>query len=75
MDTNPSDKNIANDDELQTGYIQGNTFDNKEVKYRIINGMAIFEGDIILAATPKEGICNFEYMNIKYIIVTIKNNQ
>jgi hypothetical protein len=54
MDTDPSDKNIANDDELQTGNIQGNTFDNKEVKYRIVNGMAIFEGDIILAATPKE---------------------
>jgi Astacin (Peptidase family M12A) len=38
----------------QTGYIQGNTFTNKEVKYRITNGMAMFEGDIILASTPKE---------------------
>lgn len=41
-------------DEWRTGYIQGNTFSNKEVKYRIINGMAIFESDIILARTPKE---------------------
>ena len=41
-------------DEWRTGYIQGNTFSNKEVRYRIINGMAIFESDIILARTPKE---------------------
>ena len=38
----------------RTGYIQGNTFSNKQVKYRIINGMAIFENDIILARNPKE---------------------
>ncbi|MGI8832373.1 MAG: M12 family metallopeptidase [Nitrososphaeraceae archaeon] len=37
-----------------TGYIHGNTFKNKEVKFRKINGMAIFEGDIILARTPEE---------------------
>ena len=41
-------------DEWRTGYIQCNTFSNKDVKYRIINGMAIFESDIILARTPKE---------------------
>jgi hypothetical protein len=40
--------------EWRTGYIQGNTFHNKEVKYSIINGVAIFEGDIILASTPEE---------------------
>ena len=40
--------------EWQTGYIQGNTFSNKKINYRIINGMAIFEGDIILATTPRE---------------------
>ena len=39
----------------RTGYIRGNTFSNpKQVKYRISNGMAIFEGDIILARTPEE---------------------
>jgi hypothetical protein len=42
------------DPEWRTGYINGNTYRNKEVKYRIINGMAIFEGDIILARTPQE---------------------
>ena len=36
------------------GYIQGNTFSNKEIQYRTHNGRAIFEGDIIIAETPKE---------------------
>ena len=40
--------------EWRTGYIQGNTFSNKEVKYRIANGRAIFEGDIILAKNSQE---------------------
>jgi hypothetical protein len=48
----------GNDDstepEWRTGYINGNSFHNKEVKYEIINGMAIFEGDIILARNPQE---------------------
>ena len=39
---------------MATGYIHGNTFKNKEVKFKKINGMAIFEGDIILASTPEE---------------------
>jgi len=38
----------------RTGYINGNTFRNKEIKYKISNGMAVFEGDIILARTPEE---------------------
>jgi hypothetical protein len=42
------------DSEWHTGRINGNTFRNKEVKYRIINGVAIFEGDIILARNPQE---------------------
>jgi hypothetical protein len=44
----------STDSEWHTGRINGNTFRNKEVKYKIINGMAIFEGDIILARTPQE---------------------
>jgi hypothetical protein len=44
----------STDPEWRTGHISGNTFRNKEVKYRMINGMAIFEGDIILAGTPQE---------------------
>ncbi len=39
--------------EWHTGYIQGNTFHQKEVKYKIIDDMAIFQGDIILAKTPE----------------------
>ena len=31
-----------------SSYINGNTFNLKKVKYSIINGLAIFEGDIIL---------------------------
>jgi hypothetical protein len=46
--------NSSADTEWRTGWINGNNFRNKEVKYRIINGMAIFEGDIILARTPQE---------------------
>lgn len=50
-----SNSNISSSDtEWHTGYIQGNTFSYKKIEFRIINGMAIFEGDIILARTPKE---------------------
>lgn len=49
-----SNNTSSTDPEWCTGHINGNTFHNKEVKYRIINGMAIFEGDIILARTPQE---------------------
>src|SRR6478672_4337615 len=49
-----NDKDGPSNNGWFTGYIQGNTFHNKEVQYRIINGMAIFEGDIVLASTPKE---------------------
>jgi hypothetical protein len=51
--TDSSDKNIANDDELQTGYIQGNTFDNKEVKYRIINGWRYLKAILFLLPLRK----------------------
>jgi hypothetical protein len=51
---NVATDNSITDSEWHTGYIQGNTFRNKEVKYRKVNGMAIFEGDIILARTPQE---------------------
>lgn len=40
--------------EWHTGYIQGSTFENSKVRYRIINGRALCQGDIILARTPKE---------------------
>jgi hypothetical protein len=40
--------------EWHTGYIQGSTFENSKVRYKIINGRALCQGDIILARTPKE---------------------
>jgi hypothetical protein len=46
--------NDSSSSQWHRGYIQGNTFENKEVKYMIINGKAVFEGDIILASTPKQ---------------------
>jgi hypothetical protein len=49
---NVSDGNT--DSEWRIGRINGNSFHNKEVKYRMVNGMAIFEGDIILAKSPEE---------------------
>jgi hypothetical protein len=50
---NKNNENITNS-VWKTGYINGNTFRNKEVKYKLVNGMAIFEGDIILASSPEE---------------------
>lgn len=58
-ESSPNSSNFLNnggskDSEWHTGRINGNSFRNKEVKYRIINGMAIFEGDIILARNSQE---------------------
>ena len=36
-----------------SSYINGNTFNLKKVKYSIINGLAIFEGDIILGTVDE----------------------
>lgn len=35
-------------DDIRTGFISGNTFAFKKVTYAVINGRAIFEGDIVL---------------------------
>lgn len=35
-------------DDIRTGYISGNTFAVKKVTYSVIDGRAIFEGDIVL---------------------------
>ena len=52
--------------EWYIGYIQGNTFTNKEVKYRLLNGRALFESDIILADTPT-GIEHLGHKKVKGI--------
>ena len=40
--------------ESKIGYNSGETFKNRQVKYAAINGMAIFEGDIILGTVEEE---------------------
>jgi hypothetical protein len=40
-------------DETGTGFISGNTFEFKPVQYSVINGMAIFEGDIALGPADR----------------------
>ena len=54
FNTNGNITDGSTDSEWRTGHINGNNFRNKEVKYRMINGMAVFEGDIILAKSPEE---------------------
>ena len=49
-----SSNNTHTNSEWHTGYIKGNTFDHKGVKYKIINDVAICQGDIILAKTPEQ---------------------
>ena len=51
---NSNSSSSSNDSVWRRGYIQGNTFSNKEIQYRVHDGRAIFEGDIIIAETPKE---------------------
>ena len=64
---NTSGKEKGTDsNEWYTGYIQGNTFTNKEVKYRLHNGRAIFESDIILSDTPT-GIEHLRHRKVKGI--------
>jgi len=39
--------------EVRTGYIRGNTFDYREVQYAVIDGDAVFEGDIVLGTVEE----------------------
>lgn len=40
-------------DDIRTGYISGATFKNKPVKYAAVNGLAVFEGCIILGTVEQ----------------------
>lgn len=40
-------------EEMQTGYITGMTFTNQAVHYAVIDGQAIFEGDILLGSAEE----------------------
>lgn len=49
MESNDNDSPIANSsDKKATAYISGATFDKKKVEVSIIDGLAVFEGDIII---------------------------
>jgi hypothetical protein len=39
--------------EVRTGLIKGNTFEHRPVRYSVINGEAIFEGDIVLGSVAE----------------------
>ncbi len=41
-------------EEVKRGFISGETFENKEVEYTIIDELPIFEGDIVLDLLPEE---------------------
>lgn len=40
-------------DDVRTGYISGATFTNREVKYTAVNGLAVFEGCIVLGTVEE----------------------
>jgi hypothetical protein len=39
--------------DVRTGFVQGNTFSSRQVQYSIIDGQAIFEGDIVLGTVEE----------------------
>ena len=41
------------DSEVYTGFISGNTFRSKAVQYVVVDGMAMFEGDIVLGTVEQ----------------------
>jgi Astacin (Peptidase family M12A) len=40
-------------DDVRTSFISGNTFSRKEVKFSVVDGLAIFEGDIVLGTVEE----------------------
>jgi astacin len=40
-------------DDVRTGYARGNTFDLKRVRYAVLDGLALFEGDIVLGTVQQ----------------------
>jgi hypothetical protein len=50
---NSDSPEFGNSTETGTGYISGVTFGPKKVKFAVINGMAVFEGDIILGTVEE----------------------
>ena len=40
-------------DEIFTGFVSGLTFKNKPVQYTVVDGLALFEGDIVLGTAEE----------------------
>lgn len=59
----------------KSGYITGNTFDLKPVQYSVLNGLAIFEGDIVLGTVEElqrtmERVEDTSGLSVKGVIIT-----
>lgn len=44
---------LLESDDIRTGFISGATFKNKEVQYAVVDGLAIFEGCIVLGTVEE----------------------
>jgi hypothetical protein len=49
----PCSGEYATSKEIETGYISGITFKPKKITYHVIDGLAIFEGDIVLGTVDE----------------------
>jgi hypothetical protein len=49
----PCSGEYAISEEIETGYISGITFKPKKITYAVIDGLAIFEGDIVLGTVDE----------------------
>jgi hypothetical protein len=49
----PSAGEFQSSDDVRTGFISGNTFVRKEVEFSVVDGLAIFEGDIVLGTVEE----------------------
>ena len=48
-----SNEGLLTSDDVRTGYISGVTFQNKPVQYAVVDGLAVFEGCIVLGTVEE----------------------
>ncbi len=48
-----SNQGMLSSDDVRTGYISGVTFENKPVQYSVVDGLAIFEGCVVLGTVEE----------------------
>jgi Astacin (Peptidase family M12A) len=53
MNEEMCDSEILKGEEIRAGFIKGLTFDTKPIEYTVVDGMAVFEGDIILGTVDE----------------------